>query len=248
MLFLEYDGTRYGGWQEQKNARTVMGELREAAEGFFGRRVEIGGAGRTDAGVHATGQVAHLRAEPRGRPAVEQILRALNEALPADIAVKEVREAPARFHARHDAIARRYLYRITRRKTAFDKKFVWWVKEPLDVIAMTQAAALLEGRHDFARFRAQDPAKPDEPSVVVVAEAKVEQDGHFLLLHFEASHFLWRMVRRLTGALVKVGKGELTVADFKALVDGGRPDLDVAAWTAPAAGLFLEAVRYRSAP
>ena len=246
-LTLEYDGSRYSGWAEQENApRTVMGELRKAAEELFGGRVELGGAGRTDAGVHASGQVAHLKVALRGAPpSTEELLLALNEELPFDIAVNEVEEVPSRFHARHDAIARAYVYRIARRKDAFSKKFVWWVKEPLDAGAMRQAVELLPGRHDFVLFRAEDPSRPDESTLVEVHSASLEDTGRLLLFRIEASHFIWRMVRRVTGALVKVGLGELSVDEFQRMLNAEPvPGADVAAWTAPSSGLFLEKVTY----
>jgi tRNA pseudouridine38-40 synthase len=245
-LTIEYDGSRYSGWQEQKNAsRTVMGELRKAAQKALGGRVELQGAGRTDAGVHAAAQVAHLRAR-KGIPAAALETR-LNDALPYDIAILSVEEAPEDFHARHDAVSRTYVYQISRRKTAFSKRFVWWVKEPLNVKAMADAAKAIEGRHDFVTFRAADPEKEEESTVVVVEAAQVEekQDEGLILIRITASHYLWRMVRRLVGALVRVGRGELSTADFERLVEGhARPDLAVAEWTAPASGLFLESVRY----
>ncbi len=244
-LILEYDGSRYSGWAEQTNApRTVMGELRKAACELFKGPIELGGSGRTDSGVHAAAQVAHLRATPR-RPLPPQLLmRVLNEALPADIAVLSAEEAPAKFHARHSAVSRSYVYQISTRKTAFSKKFVWWIKEPLDVAKMQRAAALIPGRHDFVRFCAKDPSKPGESTVVVVNSASVERQDDLILFHIEASHFLWRMVRRLAGCLVKVGLGELRVEDFEALLAGRGKEHDVASWTAPAAGLFLEKVNY----
>jgi len=223
-----------------------MGELRKAAEELFGGRVELGGAGRTDAGVHASGQVAHLKVALRGAPpSTEELLLALNEELPFDIAVNEVEEVPSRFHARHDAIARAYVYRIARRKDAFSKKFVWWVKEPLDAGAMRQAVELLPGRHDFVLFRAEDPSRPDESTLVEVHSASLEDTGRLLLFRIEASHFIWRMVRRVTGALVKVGLGELSVDEFQRMLNAEPvPGADVAAWTAPSSGLFLEKVTY----
>jgi tRNA pseudouridine38-40 synthase len=244
-LILEYDGTRYSGWQEQANARTIMGELRAAAEDLFKTRVEIQGAGRTDAGVHASGQVAHLRANVRSTPPPATFLHGLNDRLPADIAVLSMEHAPPRFHARHDALTRTYVYQISTRKTAFSKRYVWWVKKTLDVARMQQAAGLLVGRHDFARFRAPDPARPEESTIVVVESAAVETEDDLILFRIEASHFLWRMVRRLAGTLVKLGKAEITLDQWKALLTAkGEPDLDIAAWTAPASGLFLESVRY----
>jgi tRNA pseudouridine38-40 synthase len=250
-LTLEYDGSRFSGWQEQINARTVQGELKQAAQDLFRTDVELQGAGRTDAGVHAVGQVAHLKIrskEIRGRaPALtpSQILRELNDRLPASIAVLDVTEAPPRFHARHDAKSRAYFYQISTRKAALSKRFVWWVKEPLDVARMQQAAALIAGRHDFAAFRAADPSKPGESTIVVVESAEVSVDDTLVVFRIEASHYLWKMVRRLAGTLVKVGLGEVSVEEFQGLLNGKKnPQLDIAAWTAPASGLFLEGVRY----
>ena len=244
-LLIEYDGTRYSGWQEQKNARTVMGEVRSAAREVFGSDVEMQGAGRTDAGVHALGQVAHLKVASTVKHAPEIIKRRLNDLLPADIVVLEVERVPRNFHARHDARSRVYIYQISRRKQAFTKRYVWWVKEDLDIGRMQRAVALLVGRHDFVCFRAADAARPDESTIVVVERAEIETEEDMIQIRIEASHFLWRMVRRIIGALVKVGKGEVSVEDFAKLVDGRcDPRLDVAAWTAPASGLFLEDVRY----
>jgi tRNA pseudouridine38-40 synthase len=246
-LTLEYDGSRYRGWAEQENApRTVLGELRAVAEALFEGPVELGGAGRTDAGVHATGQVAHLKVELGGAPPpLDKLLLALNEDLPFDIAVREIEEVPARFHARHDAISRTYVYRIARRKDAFSKKFVWWVKEPLNLEAMREAVALLPGRHDFVLFRAADPSRPDESTLVEVKSATLEEQDRLLLFRIEASHFIWRMVRRVTGAVVKVGLGELTVDQFRRLLNAEQiRGIEIAAWTAPASGLFLDKVTY----
>lgn len=244
-LTLEYDGSRYSGWQEQKNARTIQGEIRKAAEDFFGVQVEIQGAGRTDAGVHATAQVAHLRAPTLKKLHPDAILHQLNDRLPADIAVLSVEEVSPRFHARHDAATRTYAYRISTRKRAFEKRYVWWVKEKLDVPAMARAAQMLVGRHDFRCFRAGDPSRPDESTIVEVSSALVELDKDLILFRIEASHFLWRMVRRLVGVLVKLGKGEISMEDYQKLLEARcDPRLNVAAWTAPASGLFLERVYY----
>lgn len=246
-LTLEYDGSRYSGWAEQENApRTIMGELRKAAEELFGGEVELGGAGRTDAGVHAIGQVAHLKVPLTGvAPTLDELLLALNEELPFDIAVREVEEVPSRFHARHDAVARTYVYRIARRKDAFSKKFVWWIKEPLNLEKMRRAVELLPGRHDFVLFRAEDPSRPDESTIVEVKSASLEEAGRLLLFRIEASHFIWRMVRRVTGALAKIGMGELSVEEFQRLLNA-EPirDVEIAAWTAPSSGLFLDEVSY----
>ncbi len=243
-LIVEYDGSRYSGWAEQTNARTVMGELRKASEIFLGARAEIVGSGRTDAGVHAAAQVAHIKADVKRRIAPEQFIRIVNDELPYDIAVLSLEEAPPNFHARHDAIARRYVYQVSTRKDAFSKKFVWWVKDALDVEAMSRAAALAAGRHNFVRFRAKDDARPNESTIVEVHSSEIVRQDALILYRIEGSHFLWRMVRRLTGCIVKVGLGELTVEQFEQLLANRGPAHDVAAWTAPASGLFLEAVTY----
>jgi tRNA pseudouridine38-40 synthase len=244
-LTLEYDGSKYSGWQEQINARTVMGQLRKAAEELFEAKVDIQGSGRTDAGVHALAQVAHLRLNATRPCNPEQIRRALNDRLPSDVCVVEVELAAPDFHARHDAISRTYLYQISTRRTAFLKKYVWWVKEDLDIAAMSRACAMLIGRHDFAAFRALDPSRPDASTVVVVQAAAIETEGHLILFRISASHYLWRMVRRIVGVLVKVGLGELKPEDLLLALEGkSTRKLDIAAWTAPASGLFLESVQY----
>jgi tRNA pseudouridine38-40 synthase len=244
-LTLEYDGTRYSGWQEQTNARTIMGELRKAAEDYFGERVDIQGSGRTDAGVHAAMQIAHLRVRTTKRHQPKLIRYGLNDRLPADIVVIDAQEIPAAFHARHDAVSRQYVYRISTRKTAFHKRVVWWVKDDLDVDAMQRACELLPGRHDFRCFRAADVSRPDESTIVIVEHAGIEIDDHLIVLRIRASHFLWRMVRRIVGVLVKIGAGAISLDDLRELLDGHcSARLDVAAWTAPASGLMLEEVVY----
>jgi tRNA pseudouridine38-40 synthase len=250
-LTLEYDGGRYSGWQEQANARTVAGELRRAAEDFFNRQVEIGGAGRTDAGVHALAQVAHLKLSPRGGrpktiPRPQEILYAVNDRLPSDINILEVEEAHDRFHARHDAVSRSYLYQISTRRTAFGKKYVWWVKDRLDVAEMARAAELIAGRHDFAAFCERDAKRDGQSTIVMVESAEVLTDEHLISFRITASHFLWKMVRRLVGSMVEVGRGNVGAEDFARLIEhpSGKSPLDPARVTAPPSGLFLESVAY----
>jgi len=240
-LELEYEGTRYSGWQEQKNARTVMGELRRAVEGACGGKVELGGAGRTDAGVHALRQVAHLRlaaAAPAG------LAGEVAERLPPDIHLLALRPAGERFHARHDAVARSYIYQLSRRRTALAKRFVWWVKRPLDAGRMARGAELLVGRHDFGAF-CEKPAAQGS-TLVEVERAEIATEGDLVLFRIVASHYLWKMVRRLVGALAELGAGALEESDFAALLAGGAAlgDPRPARWTAPPSGLFLERVVY----
>lgn len=244
-ILLEYDGSRYSGWQDQKNARTIMGELKKAAREIFGEDVEMQGAGRTDAGVHALGQVMHMRILSPVRQSPAGILRRLNDLLPADIVVLDIARADRNFHARHDAHSRTYIYQISTRKQAFTKRFVWWIKDDLDLKAIERAAAELVGRHDFVCFRAADASRPDESTIVEVEKVEVETEDDIIQFRIQASHFIWRMVRRIVGVLVQVGTGEISHADFRKLLSGRcDPKLDVAAWTAPASGLFLEKVEY----
>src|SRR5678815_3998289 len=128
-VLLEYDGTRYSGWQAQKNARTVMGEVHQAAREVFGQDVDMQGAGRTDAGVHALGQVLHIKVTTRPKQTPEVIRQRFNDLLPADIVVLDIELATRNFHARHDARSRAYVYQISTRKQAFLKRYVWWVKD-----------------------------------------------------------------------------------------------------------------------
>lgn len=238
-LTIEYAGTRYSGWQIQKNARTIQGELDRAVRAVVGAPpIELYGSGRTDAGVHALGQVAHL--DVRTSLQAETLRRRLNDELPADIHVLTLVPVPHRFHARHDARSRVYLYQIARRRTAFGKPFVWWVREPIDVQKVRQAAAVYEGFHDFAGFTDDDPE--EKSTDVQLTAVHVHEDGALLLVRIEGSHFLWKMVRRMVGVLVAVGRGDLRVDDVQRLLatSSGLP----AQLTAPAAGLFLERVRY----
>lgn len=242
-LLVEYDGTRYRGWQEQTNARTVAGELTAAIERVAGRVTDLGGSGRTDAGVHAAAQTAHLRIARAMDP--ENLRDAVNELLPHDIHLLAATTAPERFHARHAAVTRSYVYQIATRRTAFAKRYVWWIKRPLDVARMAEAAALLPGRHDFTLF-CERPAEQTS-TIVVVETAEVTRADGLILVRLTASHFLWKMVRRLVGTLVEIGAGRLDAADLAALMAGEPPRGSAgtpAEWTAPPSGLFLERVLY----
>jgi len=238
-LLIEYAGTRYSGWQIQKNARTVAGEIDRAIREVARRKeFELYGAGRTDAGVHALGQVAHLELYTDLAPAA--LRTRLNDALPSDIYIRALDKAPHRFHARHDARQRSYVYQISRRKTAFFKPYVWWIKEPLDAARMREAAAAFVGMRDFASFTADEP---DEKSTkVLIDRIEIAEDGDALLIRIAGSHFLWRMVRRIVGVLAAVGRGEMTAAHANGFLDE-RSEAP-AMLTAPSSGLFLEGVYY----
>jgi len=194
--------------------------------------------------VHALAQVAHLELYTTLPP--ETLRHRINDELPADIHIRSVEKAPHRFHARHDATSRSYLYQISRRRTAFAKPFVWWIREPLDVDAMREAARAFVGRKDFARYSDDDP--DEKSTIVVVDRLELVEAGALVLVRVQGSHFLWKMVRRIVGVLAAVGRLELKPADaarFLESEDVHRPGVTPASLTAPAAGLFLEHVLYK---
>jgi tRNA pseudouridine38-40 synthase len=238
-LSLEYVGTRYSGWQIQKNARTVQGELDTAVRKVSGlREFEIYGSGRTDAGVHALQQVAHLDLKTTLSP--DALRHALNDELPSDINILQAGRVPHRFHARHSAVGRSYLYQVSRRRTAFGKPFVWWVKDSLDAERMRLAAGLFRGLKDFRSFTAGDP---EAASTKVKVEAiEIAEAGDLILIRVVGSHFLWKMVRRMVGVLVEVGRGALAPGEVAHFLGDESPR--PAELTAPPSGLFLERVFY----
>lgn len=242
-MYIEYEGTRYSGWQVQKNARTVQGEILAALRTVLnGGEMELYGSGRTDAGVHALFQVAHLEANTMIGP---EILRMkVNDELPPDINIIEVEKAPREFHARHDAVSRQYLYQISRRRTAFGKRYVWWIKDKLDVRSMREAAALFVGMKDMQSFTENDP---EETSTRVLIDAvEVAEHGSLVLIRIAGSHFLWKLVRRIVGVLAEVGRGKLSVDEVKSML-ASKSDAP-AKFTAPPSGLFLERVCYKNEP
>ncbi|MBZ5556399.1 MAG: tRNA pseudouridine(38-40) synthase TruA [Acidobacteriia bacterium] len=253
-LTIEYAGTRYSGWQIQKNARTIQGEIDRAVHTVTSRKdFELYGAGRTDAGVHALAQVAHLDVSTTLPP--DTLRRRINDELPADINILAAAQVPHRFHARHDAVARRYLYQIAIRRTAFAKAYVWWVKDPLDLAPMRDAARAFVGMRDFKSFTALDARDPGDPgddtdagspapsTLVLVDRLEIVEDGSLVLIGIEGSHFLWKMVRRIVGVLAEIGRGAAAphVAAQWLSEASGVP----ARLTAPPSGLFLERVYYQ---
>jgi tRNA pseudouridine38-40 synthase len=241
---IEYAGTRYSGWQIQKNARTIQGEIAAAVERVVKRRdFELYGSGRTDAGVHAVGQVAHLDVAATLPP--ETLRQRVNDELPADIHILSATNVSHRFHARHNAVARRYLYQVALRRTALAKAFVWWVREPLDLERMRKASRAFTGMKDFRSFAATDP-DADPSTLVHIERLEIARHDDLVLVAIEGSHFLWKLVRRLVGVIVEIGRGTLEPAAaerFLTEASGVPPRL-----TAPASGLFLERVFYEGDP
>ena len=241
-LLIEYAGTRYSGWQIQKNARTVQGEIERAIREVSKRReFELYGSGRTDAGVHALAQVAHLELYTQLQP--ESLRRKINDELPADIHIRSIEPVAHKFHARHDAVSRCYLYQISRRRTAFGKPVVWWIREPLDVDAMRAAASEFVGMKDFRAFTDDEPE--EKSTRVLVESIAIAESGALILIRVQGSHFIWKMVRRVVGVLAAVGRRELRPSDATRLLARDESGVTPAALAAPAAGLFLEAVVYK---
>jgi tRNA pseudouridine38-40 synthase len=240
-LTIEYEGTRYTGWQIQKGGKTIQGEILGACRDLFNTEaIDLLGAGRTDGGVHAIGQIAHLGVETDLVPL--KIKYGINDRLPPDICIINVEEAHHKFHARYDAHARSYIYQISRRRTAFGKKFVWWIKDNLDLSLMNEVAKNFPGLKDYISFT--DEAGEQTSTKVEVFHAAVYDFGDLLIFHVVGSHFLWKQVRRMTGVIVEAGRGNLKPADVASLF---KVKSDIPAkFTAPPSGLFLEKVYYRN--
>jgi len=238
-LYIEYEGTRYSGWQVQKNARTVQGELIGAMRKVFkSDDFELYGAGRTDAGVHALEQVAHLEVKTMLAPEIIRIK--VNGELPADINLIEVEKVHAKFHARHDAIARSYLYQISRRRTAFGKRYVWWIKDTLDARKLNDALQLFVGMNNLQSFT--DDLPEEKSTKVLIERIELTEDGDLILIRIVGSHFIWKLVRRIVGVAAEVARGKLTLNDVKRFLS--EKSEAPARLTAPPSGLFLEHISY----
>jgi tRNA pseudouridine38-40 synthase len=242
-LTVAYDGTDFAGWQRQARHRTVQAVLEAALEPIEGRRVVVHGAGRTDAGVHAAGQVASLRLERPITPA--DLRRALNARLPDDVRVIEVEEMPPDFHARFAARLKTYHYRVCTRPVMapLERRTAWHVRGPLDGEAMQRAAALLVGEHDFASFRGAGSAV--RSTVRTLTRSVVITDPGGFRYEVAGTGFLRHMVRALVGTLVEVGRGRLAADDLPAILDAR--DRDRGGPTAPPQGLVLQEVGYGAA-
>ncbi len=238
-ITLEYDGTNYSGWQKQNNARSIQGTLITAAQNFLGVPVEIQGAGRTDAGVHALAQVAHLESSQKINP--ETLRIGLNDNLPASINILRIENAPPRFHARHHAVSRSYLYLIARRRTAFGKRYVWWIKDNLDIKKMQRAINVFVGFHDFSSF-ADKRMDKDTSTQVNIENVQLKEFADIIALRVTGSHFLWKMVRRIVGITVEAGRSKFTIGDIEQMINSHS--ITPAQFTAPPSGLFLEKVLY----
>ena len=241
-LTVEYDGTAYNGFQAQADQPTVQGALETAIHAFSGERIRIAAAGRTDTGVHATGQVIHADLS-RDWPAAT-VMNAMNAHLAREgVCVLDCAPAPdPEWHARFSAVGRAYRYRILNRQAqpVLERNRVWHVRKPLDAEAMHAAAQGLVGQHDFTTFR--DVGCQSKSPIKTLDVARVERHGEEVHLLFEARSFLHRQVRSMAGTLVEVGLGRWTAEDVQAALDAR--DRSACGPVAPSAGLYLTGVRY----
>jgi tRNA pseudouridine38-40 synthase len=242
LLTIAYDGTRYCGWQRQAGQDSVQQRLEQACATIFGADVAVEGAGRTDAGVHALAQAAHV-VLPRPFP-LAQLGPALNANLPDTIAVRTVRSVPDGFHARFHAIGKRYVYRCvcSRVRPALGRDYFHWVRRPLDLPAMRRAGALLVGRHDFAAFASNPGYERKRGTVRTVQHLHLRRRPWGFDLAVQGNGFLYNMVRAIAGTLIDVGSGRLSVADVAGILRSR--DRRQGGPVAPACGLYLMRVLY----
>lgn len=242
-LTIEYDGSRYDGWQrlgKNSGQTTIQGKIEEVLKKMTGEDIELDGSGRTDAGVHAYAQVANFHTNTTMK--CYEIKHYLNRYLPRDIAVFEVEEVDERFHSRLNVKSKKYIYRIAIGEvpSVFDRKYTYYCFDRLDVAAMKKAAVYLIGRHDFKAF--SSIKKTNKSTVREIYDIDIYNDGREIQITVHGSGFLYNMVRIIAGTLIEVGKGERKPDDMKHILDSR--DREQAGVTAPAQGLFLLEVEY----
>ncbi|MEX2600554.1 MAG: tRNA pseudouridine(38-40) synthase TruA [Balneolaceae bacterium] len=237
-LTLQYDGTRFAGWQRQPDQRTVQGELERALSRFFDRETVVMGQGRTDSGVHAEGQVAHSDfPEPVDS---DRLFRAMRSLLPPDMALIRAEAVPAGFHARFDASSRRYRYQISLQPVPLMKHLYWELPYDPDPDSLHRTAELVQGSHDFKNFSRLEDEEANSHCTITRSQWTIE--GTRLFYRIEGDRFLRHLVRRLTGSMVLAATGRSTLEEFQLLLEGG--DVARKGHSAPAHGLLLESVHY----
>jgi tRNA pseudouridine38-40 synthase len=235
---IEFDGTDFHGWQVQSHERTVQGEIEEALKTLLQEEVHIVGAGRTDTGVHALGQVAHFQTDSAME--ISAVYNGLNSLTPEDIVIHHVEEVPSSFHARFDATSRRYMYRLTQRQEAIGRRYAWFVRFPLDLSEMEKGTGYLQGEHSFRSFCATESQVSHH--TCTVSDVNWEHNEHRLTFSIQADRFLQHMVRTIVGSLVEVGRGRWSAEEIDAILKA--EDRRRAGPTAPPHGLYLAEVSY----
>jgi len=240
-LTIEYDGTNYAGWQRQKNALAIQEIIEEALQKIYGHSVTIRGAGRTDAGVHAHGQVANFHTNDQ-RISPTALRKALNSILPKDIVIKKVENMPEKFHAQFSAKTKVYSYTILNRDyaSAWQRHFVYFYPHTVNITRLRLGARVMRGRHNFASFAKKNPKL--KSTVRSIKRLSVKRDGAHIRLTFEADGFLHKMVRIMVGTLLEISRGKISEATIQSYLkrSNGTP----VGFTAPASGLCLEEVKY----
>lgn len=242
-ITVQYDGARYKGWQVQKSTdMTIQGKIQNVLEEMAGHPVEVIGSGRTDAGVHASGQVANFHI--REGFSKQEILVYLNHYLPMDIAVIDIEEVEERFHSRYNAVSKTYVYRIhtSQIPNVFERKYMYTYTESLDIARMKEAAKSLTGTHDFAAFCGNKKMK--KSTVRTVSAIEIEEKEHELLISYTGDGFLQNMIRIMTGTLIEVGNGTKSVSDIQKILES--KDRKMAGYTVPPEGLMLKQVEYEA--
>ena len=242
-LVIEYQGTDYCGWQIQPNGLAVQEVLKRAVKKVTRETVTIIGSGRTDAGVHAQGQVANFIAATKLTP--DTLMRAINANLPKDVAVIFAERVPIKFHAQYDAINKEYIYTVYNSETrpVFPREIAWHIPKKLDVARMKKAAKYLLGEHDFKAFAAKDHSKPEDADTVrTITKLEIIREGGFIYFEVAADGFLYKMVRNIAGTLVEVGRGKWTPSQVKKVL--ASLDRKYAGPAAPPHGLCLWKVVY----
>ncbi len=244
-LTIAYDGTAYSGWQIQPAHRTVQGEMEKAVQALCQHSARVESSGRTDSGVHARGQVAHVDIEAALRP--DQVLRGLNALLNDDIRVMKVKPVASSFHARYSATGKEYRYQIWNDRVLdpVHRLYCAWVRERLDVEEMVRAAQILQGYHDFAAFTA-NPNREIDGTARTVSRLHVTRRGRLVVIRVEGDGFLYKMVRSLAGHLIRVGRGEVDAQATREILASKVRTARVP--TAPANGLYLWKVYYGKRP
>ena len=240
-IVIQYEGTKYQGWQRQESTgNTIQGKFEAILSKMTGSKVQIDGSGRTDAGVHAYGQVANFKINTH--MSAQEILEYINRYLPEDIGVIEIREMPERFHSRLNAVGKTYRYRIWNSDVpcVFDRRYVYEFPQKLDIEAMRRAAAYCIGRHDFKAFTSNKKSK--KSTVRTIESIEIQQSGPEIVITYKGDGFLYHMVRILTGTLIEVEQGTRRVEEMERLIASGTREM--AGALAPAKGLALMEVRY----
>ena len=242
-LVIEYDGTNYAGWQQQKKEKTVQETLKKAIEKVVNEKITLYGSGRTDAGAHALGQVANFKT--KSTIPTSKLVQAINFYLPNDIVVKSARKVSGEFHSQYSTKSKIYRYTILNNNTgsAINRNFCYYYSGDLNIEKMQKASKAILGKHDFSTFK----SKSDNAcNIRTIKKLEIKKKGKHLLFTIEADGFLYKMVRSIVGTLLEVGKGKMTITEFKRVSRSGTRSL--AGATVPAKGLCLLKVKYQVLP